>query len=117
MVPRLTTALISVALLQVWAHPKYVPYFPNGGRVPNVAAIGHADPDGGGDTNTFGDDYSLGGGSNAWSYANWTLCMKDSDGDGQSNGFELGVSRPCARGGGLAVTLLLCRCCVETIWV
>jgi len=50
-----------------------------------VRAVGHADPRGGGPRNQFGLDFRSAG------YA-WTseLCNQDSDGDGMSNGQELG---------------------------
>jgi len=56
--------------------------------VPGVAAIGHIDPGGGGSRNEYGiafgkaDSYKTAYGP--------ALCAVDSDGDGQSNGFELG---------------------------
>jgi dopamine beta-monooxygenase len=65
---------------------------PNGLSVPNPgpqggvwAGVGHTNAGGGGDLNVFGKDFSAAG-------LKWTvaLCKKDSDGDGRSNGVELG---------------------------
>jgi len=51
------------------------------------------DSDGGGPFTPFGLGFIAAGESSlAWSYNNFTLCYADSDGDGQSNGLELGVS-------------------------
>jgi hypothetical protein len=60
-------------------------------RIPNgalVQAVGHLSHDGGGSLGSFGRDFDKEG-------AEWTktLCEKDSDGDGISNGAELGD--PC----------------------
>ncbi|KAE9283615.1 hypothetical protein PR003_g27079 [Phytophthora rubi] len=68
---------------------EFVAMLPNGGNVPDTPAIGH--PDGTGDsaaTNAFGDAFAEAG-------HKWTmeLCMADTDGDGQTNGQELGD--PC----------------------
>ncbi|KAH7469065.1 hypothetical protein PRNP1_014160 [Phytophthora ramorum] len=68
---------------------EFVAMLPNGGNVPDTPAIGH--PDGTGDsaaTNAFGDAFSEAG--NKWTVE---LCMADTDGDGQTNGQELGD--PC----------------------
>ncbi|GMF22254.1 unnamed protein product [Phytophthora lilii] len=61
---------------------------PNGDNVDGVKAIGHKEKDGGGVLNDFGDAFDTAGRS--WSME---LCMADSDGDGQTNGEELGD--PC----------------------
>ncbi|KAE9037371.1 hypothetical protein PR003_g6593 [Phytophthora rubi] len=60
---------------------------PNGANVPGVQALGH-DRDGGGPNNDFGQDFIA-------AMFQWTkdFCEKDSDGDGQTNGQELGD--PC----------------------
>ncbi|KAG6574762.1 Calcium-activated potassium channel subunit alpha-1 [Phytophthora cinnamomi] len=68
---------------------EFVAMLPNGGNVPDTPAIGHSD--GTGDsaaTNDFGDAFAKAG-------HKWTveLCMADTDGDGQTNGQELGD--PC----------------------
>ncbi len=56
--------------------------------MPGVAAIGHVSPLGGGPNNYYGLDFRSAG--LAWTAA---LCALDSDGDGQTNGLELGD--PC----------------------
>ena len=58
---------------------------PNGQR---LEALGHVSAAGGGARNSFGDDFAAAG----FAWTPW-LCEADSDGDGQSNGFELGD--PC----------------------
>lgn len=68
-----------------YAHEQYVARNPNGGSVPGVAAIGHKNPQGGGAENAYGHAFKSAG--LAWTES---LCAADSDGDGQSNGFELG---------------------------
>ncbi|TMW56964.1 hypothetical protein Poli38472_002889 [Pythium oligandrum] len=76
------------AVLQCAAKPQFVKRIPNGDKVDGVAALGHVDPDGGGERNAFGlafDDAGF-----AWTKE---LCQMDSDGDGQTNGQELGD--PC----------------------
>lgn len=67
---------------------KYAKMIPNGNGVAGVTAVGHKDPDSGGSTNDFGKAFSAAG--NAWTTE---LCKADSDGDGQTNGEELGD--PC----------------------
>lgn len=71
------------------AKPEFRSRIPNGANVPGVQAVGHKDAQGGsGSLNAFG---------NAFDKADkkWTasLCQADSDGDGQTNGQELGD--PC----------------------
>ncbi|CAG5125662.1 unnamed protein product, partial [Candidula unifasciata] len=65
---------------------------PNGNNVPHPCkanyrwpGVGHENPLGGGDRNTFGLDFQKAG-------YKWTpaLCKSDSDGDGKTNGEELG---------------------------
>lgn len=79
---------LGLVALSASAHRTYVALNPNGANVPGVAAIGHTNVNGGGPTNSYGSDFGLAG-------LKWTkdLCAKDSDGDGQSNGVELGD--PC----------------------
>ncbi|KAG6613262.1 uncharacterized protein IUM83_16978 [Phytophthora cinnamomi] len=69
------------------AYKMFQQKIPNGGNVPGVAALGH-DRDGGGANNDFGQDFIA-------AMFQWTrdFCEKDSDGDGQTNGQELGD--PC----------------------
>lgn len=85
------TMLAGTALLVpgVEGSLEFVAMLPNGGNVPDTPAIGH--PDGTGDsaaTNAFGDAFADAG-------HKWTkeLCEADTDGDGQTNGQELGD--PC----------------------
>ncbi|EGZ21610.1 hypothetical protein PHYSODRAFT_329540 [Phytophthora sojae] len=88
---QLATALAFAAILssEVEASKRFVKMLPNGGNVPDAPAIGH--PDGTGKsaaTNAFGDTFAAAG-------YKWTkeLCEADTDGDGQTNGQELGD--PC----------------------
>ena len=74
------------------AYPDFVNRIPNGGNVPNScsegstwSAPGHKNPSGGGATNVFGTAFESAG--NSWTAA---LCQADSDGDGKTNGEELG---------------------------
>ncbi|EGZ29182.1 hypothetical protein PHYSODRAFT_378845, partial [Phytophthora sojae] len=66
----------------------YAMRVPNGDKVPGVTALGHLDPVLAGPMNEFGMDMID-------ADFHWTrdFCMKDSDGDGQTNGQELGD--PC----------------------
>lgn len=82
--------LVALCLLAPTAHgyPKFVTQVPNGANVPGVKAIGHVDVTGGGPRNQFGKDFAANGAS--WNVA---LCQLDSDGDGATNGEELGD--PC----------------------
>ncbi|KAG6618697.1 Calcium-activated potassium channel subunit alpha-1 [Phytophthora cinnamomi] len=84
----LSIALIATAAAIVSARPAYVARLPNGDNVSGVAALGHVDPAGGGDNNDFGLDFASAG--EEWTTA---FCQQDSDGDGQTNGQELGD--PC----------------------
>jgi len=83
---------MSLAMVVVCAHA--YPYF--GGLIPNgrnvtgcdgsaVFGVGHIRPSGGGPRNSFGLDWAAAG--FAWTVE---LCNKDSDGDGMTNGRELG---------------------------
>ncbi|KAF1327951.1 hypothetical protein FI667_g7228, partial [Globisporangium splendens] len=76
------------AVRDVAAKPEFVARIPNGSNVPGVKALGHVNPEGGGDRNQFGMDFDKAG--RKWTKA---LCAMDSDGDGQTNGQELGD--PC----------------------
>ncbi|EEY58914.1 uncharacterized protein PITG_11916 [Phytophthora infestans T30-4] len=81
-------AVVATAIAVANARPTYVARLPNGDNVSGVAALGHTNPDGGGANNDFGLDFASAGES-------WTteFCQQDSDGDGQTNGQELGD--PC----------------------
>uniref|UniRef100_H3GNK3 Temptin Cys/Cys disulfide domain-containing protein n=1 Tax=Phytophthora ramorum TaxID=164328 RepID=H3GNK3_PHYRM len=84
----LSIALMATVAAVVSARPAYVALLPNGANVPGVKALGHVNPAGGGANNEFGLDFASAGTS--WTKA---FCEKDSDGDGQTNGQELGD--PC----------------------
>ena len=87
----LTTATAALSS-RVGARPRPAtakPFVQNGAGVAGVAAIGHVDPAGGGAENTYGDDFHKAG--KKWTMA---LCTKDSDGDGLTNGLELGGGCP-----------------------
>ncbi|GMF61738.1 unnamed protein product [Phytophthora fragariaefolia] len=84
-------AFVQELVMQVAASRRYVAMMPNGANVTGFRAIGH--PDGTGRsaaTNNFGKAFANVG------YA-WTkeFCMNDTDGDGQTNGQELGD--PCCQ--------------------
>ncbi|KAF1328040.1 hypothetical protein FI667_g7230, partial [Globisporangium splendens] len=82
-------ACVAMMLSAASASPKFVSRIPNGANVPNVPAVGHLDPEGSdGQLNAFGTAFHKAG--NKWTVA---LCQADSDGDGQTNGQELGD--PC----------------------
>ncbi|XP_063402418.1 temptin-like [Mytilus trossulus] len=85
---------ISVFLISVtYGYPWFQGKIPNGNKVPDPCkggsyiwlAVGHKSEAGSGPRNSFGQDFF---------YANfkWTvnLCEMDSDGDGKTNGEELG---------------------------
>lgn len=80
-----------VALTQVPgadAFAKFALLLPNGDNIPDAPAIGHPDAAGLGGLNEFGEDWNKLGKS--WTKA---YCEADSDGDGFTNGQELGD--PC----------------------
>eukprot|EP00429_Kryptoperidinium_foliaceum_P126744 CAMPEP_0176321626 /NCGR_PEP_ID=MMETSP0121_2-20121125/71450_1 /TAXON_ID=160619 /ORGANISM="Kryptoperidinium foliaceum, Strain CCMP 1326" /LENGTH=150 /DNA_ID=CAMNT_0017664083 /DNA_START=12 /DNA_END=464 /DNA_ORIENTATION=- len=101
-VPRVAAAAI-LGLLGLGAegHPAYVALIPNGDKVErngeSWAAAGHANAAGDGALNPFGEAFEKAG-------AQWTkeLCEADSDGDGQSNGHELGDPNCTWSGSGVA---------------
>ena len=83
---------IALTTSTVFAFPQYSDLIPNGKSVPNPnpqggiwAGVGHENAAGGGPLNPFGEDFRL-------NNFVWTeqLCQTDSDGDGRSNGVELG---------------------------
>ncbi|EGZ08258.1 hypothetical protein PHYSODRAFT_526729 [Phytophthora sojae] len=90
---RLTGTLVAVSLVSALFDPavgyeSFVAKVPNGDNVSGVAAVGHVNVNGGGPRNAFGEDFDAMG--QAWTLE---LCEADSDGDGQTNGEELGD--PC----------------------
>ncbi|KAF1328046.1 hypothetical protein FI667_g7373, partial [Globisporangium splendens] len=89
---KVTTTVLALsavlASMQVAAIPTYVAKIPNGANVDGVQALGHVNPEGGGARNAFGTAFGTAG--HAWTKE---LCEADSDGDGQTNGQELGD--PC----------------------
>jgi len=82
----ITVCLVPAAFVS--AKPEFVAKIPNGANVPGVEALGHVDPAGDGARNAFGEGFDE-------ADFVWTteLCQADSDGDGQTNGQELGD--PC----------------------
>lgn len=83
-------ALEAVILSSVHAYPRFVSRLPNADGIPGVQAIGHQNTAGGGSLNVFGAAFEA-------QDTQWTpsLCQADSDGDGATNGEELGD--PCCR--------------------
>ncbi|CAB9514469.1 DBH-like monooxygenase protein 2 [Seminavis robusta] len=84
--------LFSTSILVASGLQHFAKNIPNGNRVPNPypqgglwAGVGHNAIGGGGELNPFGQDFQEEG-------FEWTehLCRADSDGDGRSNGEELG---------------------------
>lgn len=69
-----------------WGHGVYLNSLPNGNQVGH--SVGHFQSYGGGERTQFGEDFVSAG--YAWTT---TLCRTDSDGDGRTNGEELGD--PC----------------------
>ncbi|XP_033727143.1 peptidyl-glycine alpha-amidating monooxygenase A-like [Pecten maximus] len=76
----------------VWGYRHFQDEIPNGAIVPHPCktnfvwwGVGHLNPRGGGNINPFGKDFKNAG-------MKWTraLCEMDSDGDGETNGQELG---------------------------
>ncbi|KAK3767664.1 hypothetical protein RRG08_022699 [Elysia crispata] len=85
------TLMTVLAPLAVDSYPSNRDRIPNGYRVPDpcrpgrtAQGVGHVLADGGGARNGFGQAFAAAGG---WTSA---LCNADSDGDGISNGAELG---------------------------
>ncbi|KDO32820.1 hypothetical protein SPRG_02513 [Saprolegnia parasitica CBS 223.65] len=80
--------LVSLSLATTDAFSTYRLRIPNGLSVEGFAAVGHVNKVGGGQPTQFGIDFERAGGR--WNAA---LCALDSDGDGATNGEELGD--PC----------------------
>merc|ERR1711963_1036752 len=86
-------SLLSLSLLGLGStYMSFQSNIPNGASVPHPcqaggtwAGVGHLNPAGGGDRNAFGVAFKNNG-------YQWTdaLCREDSDGDGKTNGEELG---------------------------
>ncbi|KAG7398015.1 hypothetical protein PHYBOEH_011847 [Phytophthora boehmeriae] len=85
---RSVAATLVLGLPAVHGYAKYVALLPNGDNVPDSPNIGHLDPAGETGVNDFGTAFASAG--NAWTVA---LCQEDTDGDGFTNGQELGD--PC----------------------
>lgn len=84
-----SATILSCSLVQeAEAYAKYVALLPNGDNISGYPAIGHPDSAGADGVNTFGEAFKAAG--NTWTTA---LCKADSDGDGYTNGEELGD--PC----------------------
>ena len=76
-------------------HKSFQAKIPNGGKeIAGSKAIGHQNDIGGGTRNAFGKAFQNAG--LKWSKE---LCEADSDGDGQTNGFELGDPDCCWNAG------------------
>mmetsp|Transcript_85633 Transcript_85633/g.242849 ORF Transcript_85633/g.242849 Transcript_85633/m.242849 type:complete len:459 (+) Transcript_85633:70-1446(+) len=88
-------AVVLAALPRASAHSAFLSLIPNSVNVGGVAALGHENGKGGGPLTSFGRDFLANG--KTWDVA---LCVRDSDGDGQYNGLELGD--PCCEWDGSA---------------
>ena len=83
-VPGAVAACVATFAGPAMALPGYVDNFPNGTTIDGVGCINcHQSAQGGNARNPFGQDL---GGSTDWA----SVCPDDSDGDGLSNGEELG---------------------------
>jgi hypothetical protein len=81
-------ALSASSLPQVNAYGKYIKLLPNGGDIPDNDNIGHLNAAGTAGVSVFGKAFKAAG--NSW---NTALCQADTDGDGFTNGQEMGD--PC----------------------
>ena len=84
---------IAVAFVcdMVASRSSYKKKLPNGDKtIGGSTALGHSNDSGGGARNAFGQAFAAAG-------LKWTqdLCKADTDGDGQTNGFELGDPNCC----------------------
>merc|ERR1711871_1067281 len=97
---RVFCLLLAVFMNRVHSYSSYQARIPNGDNVVNHAGVGHVQAAGGGARNSFGSAFANAGRS--WTSA---FCGADTDGDGKTNGDELGD--PCCAGAvtdGSAVT-------------
>ncbi|GFS21873.1 MOXD1 homolog 1-like isoform X3 [Elysia marginata] len=84
-------AVLSLLVASAMGYSGYKALIPNGDSVPNPCGdgtwpgVGHWLIYGTGERNPFGEDFKANG--YTWNAA---LCFKDSDGDGKTNGEELG---------------------------
>ncbi|XP_076456030.1 tyramine beta-hydroxylase-like [Babylonia areolata] len=85
-------AVLELSTRRTAGYPSYASRLPNGGQVPHPCkpnymwrGVGHTNALGGGERNSFGKDFLANGAT--WNEA---LCRADSDGDGLTNGQELG---------------------------
>lgn len=79
---------LGVMVQEAQAYKSYVALIPNAGNIAGYPAIGHPDAAGEEGVNDFGTAFATAG--DAWTTA---LCQADTDGDGYTNGAELGD--PC----------------------
>ena len=80
--------LLIVEIVYTWAHPRFqkeLPNIANGEKIPGKPVLGHS-------SNTYIQDLDVFGEAFRKAGFRWTkeFCQEDSDGDGQSNGHELG---------------------------
>ena len=83
--------VLNISVSCVLAFSSFKKRLPNGIKViAGSTALGHANDSGGGTRNVFGQAFSNAG-------LKWTkaLCLEDTDGDGQTNGLELGDPNCC----------------------
>jgi hypothetical protein len=90
MKPGTFVTLCMLCISSTSAHKRYLKRIPNAHSVVGPdgrswPGVGHVSPDGHGKHNQFGEDFKSQG--KQWTEA---LCRMDSDGDGLSNGVELG---------------------------
>uniref|UniRef100_A0A2C9M7Z1 Temptin Cys/Cys disulfide domain-containing protein n=1 Tax=Biomphalaria glabrata TaxID=6526 RepID=A0A2C9M7Z1_BIOGL len=84
--------IVAIFLPAVFSYREFLSLLPNGQNVPDPCnpgtvweGVGHLVKEGKSKRNAFGKDFHKYG--KMWSKE---LCRKDSDGDGKTNGFELG---------------------------
>lgn len=83
--------VLNISVSCVLAHSGYKKRLPNGNKnIAGSTALGHTNGSGGGTRNAFGFAFQNAG--HKWTE---TLCKADTDGDGQTNGLELGDPNCC----------------------